>query len=176
MGTACNETDLQWQTELIVKRGRRMGFMDTDLDDAIQEIAPHIINFRFDPARSNGASLRTVLIAVIDRRLLAIRRREARYAKCLGRARVASGMSAGHEDQRPEPGYEDTVPMELDVRTALARLSEDERLVCEALSHGCSIQEVADRLGCDWHSVNRRVTRIREQFIRWGLDGWLDAA
>ena len=66
--------------------------------------------------------------------------------------------------------------MELDVRTALVRLSEDERLVCEALSHGYSIQEVAERMGCDWHTVNRRVARIREQFIQWGLDGWLGAA
>ena len=86
--TATNDRpDLDWHTQLIESRGRRMGFTGADLDDAVQEITPHVLAFRYDPERSNGATLRTALTSVIDRCLLAIRRREARYAKCLDRAR-----------------------------------------------------------------------------------------
>ncbi|MDP6558153.1 MAG: ECF-type sigma factor [Pirellulaceae bacterium] len=107
----------------------------------------------------------------IDRCLLAIRRRESRYAKCLDRARSAQRTGNGEE-----PSYEDATPLRLDVHTALSQLSDDEREVCEALSHGFSIHEIATRLGCDWHTVNRRITRIRARFTELGLDGWLEAA
>ncbi len=164
--------DVDWHTQLIEARGQRMGFAGANLDDVVQEITPHVLAFRYDPERSNGASLKTAVTAVIDRCLLAIRRREARYANCLDRARNAKRAGYGGE----RPAYEDPTPMQLDVHTALSALSDEERQICDALMHGFSIREVAKRLGCDWHTVNRRVTRIRARFADLGLDGWLEAA
>src|SRR5688572_24401295 len=54
------EMDVGSRMELIAKRAKRMGIHGADLDDAVQEIAPNVIGFQFDSARSNGASLRTV--------------------------------------------------------------------------------------------------------------------
>ena len=82
MAETNDKPDIDWHTQLIEARGRRMGLSSADLDDAVQEITPQVLAFRYDPERSNGATLRTALTSVIDRCLLAIRRREARYAKC----------------------------------------------------------------------------------------------
>ena len=174
MGTTCKDTDFQWQAELIEKRGRRMRFSDADLDDAIQEIVPHINSFHFDTARSNGASLRTALIAVIDRQLLTIRRRQASYARLLQRAMESLGLAARAKELFDDQEYR--TALMLDVQAAVGQLSKRDRQICEALSLGYSIQGVADQLGCDWHTVNRRIARIREQFTQWGLDGWLEDA
>ena len=170
MAETNDKPDIDWHTQLIEARGRRMGLASADLDDAVQEITPRVLAFRYDPAKSNGASLKTALTAVIDRCLLAIRRRELRYAKCLERARNAKS------DHGEASTYEDSTPLQLDVHTALSQLSTDEREICEALSHGFSIHEIATRLGCDWHTVNRRVTRIRVRFTELGLGEWLGAA
>lgn len=62
------------------------------------------------------------------------------------------------------------------VQAAVGQLSKRDREICEALSLGYSIQGVADQLGCDWHTVNRRIAHIREQFTAWVLDGWLEGA
>ena len=172
MAETNDKPDIDWHTQLIEARGRRMGLTSADLDDAVQEITPRVLAFRYDSAKSNGASLKTALTAVIDRCLLAIRRRESRYAKCLERARNAKQTS----DRDESAAYEDSTPLQLDVHTALSQLSTDEREICEALSHGFSIHEIATRLGCDWHTVNRRVTRIRVRFTELGLGEWLGAA
>ncbi len=127
---------------------------------------------RHSVERSNGASLRTALTAVVDKSLLAIRRRETRYQKCLERARAARPTTVGGEAS----AYEDSTPLRLDVQTALSQLSELERQICEALSHGFSIREIAIRLGCDWHTVNRRIAGIRARFTELGLDGWLETS
>ena len=174
MGTTSKETDFQWQAKLIAKRGRRMRFSDADLDDAIQEIVPHINSFHFDTARSNGASLRTALIAVIDRQLLTIRRRQASYARLLQRAKESLGLAARAKEAFDDQWHRKALM--LDVQAAVGQLSKRDRQICDALSQGCSIQEVADQLGCDWHTVKRRIDRIREQFTQWGLDGWLEDA
>ena len=172
MAETNDKPDIDWHTQLIEARGRRMGLASADLDDAVQEITPQVLAFRYDSAKSNGASLKTALTAVVDRCLLAIRRRESRYAKCLERARNAKQTS----DHGESSTYEDSTPLQLDVHTALSQLSADEREICEALSHGFSIHEIATRLGCDWHTVNRRVARIRIRFTEMGLGEWLGAA
>ncbi len=167
-----DKPDIDWHTQLIETRGRRTGFAGANLDDAVQDITPRVLAFRYDVERSNGASLRTALTAVVDKSLLAIRRRETRYQKCLERARAARPTTVGGEAS----AYEDSTPLRLDVQTALSQLSELERQICEALSHGFSIREIAIRLGCDWHTVNRRIAGIRARFTELGLDGWLETS
>ena len=109
---------------------------------------------------------------MIDRCLLAILRRRFRDARRFERLLEAQPVPT----RWATPPYVDTVAFHLDVQTALSRLSEDERQICEALSYGLSIREVAACLGCDWHTANRRIARIRARFIEMGLDGWLEAA
>jgi hypothetical protein len=51
-----------------------MGFRRQDLDDVQQQVSIALLQFNFDEARSNGASERTAITAVIDRQLRKIRR------------------------------------------------------------------------------------------------------
>jgi len=73
------QTIERWKLELIRARAFRRGLRDGELDDALQEIAIEVMSFRFQPERSNGASEATAVMAVIDRRLSMIRRRQRRY-------------------------------------------------------------------------------------------------
>ncbi len=167
-----SKPDVDWHIRLIETRGRRVGLAGADLDDAVQEITPKLLAFCYDRERSNGASLRTALTGVIDKCLLTIHRRNVRYANCLDRARGAKRAAFNNET----PSYEDSTPLRLDVREALSQFSDNERRICESLSHGYSIREVAKQLGCDWHTVKRNVDRIRIRFTEIGLDGWLKTA
>ena len=133
MAETNDKPDIDWHTQLIETRGRRMGFAGANLDDAVQDITPRVLAFRYDAERSNGASLRTALTAVVDKSLLAIRRRESRYQKCLERARAAKRTN----DVGEALVYEDPTPLRLDLQTALSQLSDLERQICEALSPGC---------------------------------------
>lgn len=163
----------KWLLALIARRGRRQGLAGADLDDAVQEVAPAVLDFEYDPERWQGASLRTVLTAVIDRRLRALRRREARYRRHIEMVLDAARARYETAHGAQEPYYEEPTEVAVDVRAVVAALSDEDRAICVALSEGCSLAEVALRLACDWHTVNRRVAKIREEFERLGLDGWL---
>jgi hypothetical protein len=65
-----DKSKLAW----INSRARRMGFRRQDLDDVQQQVSIALLQFNFDEARSNGASERTAITAVIDRQLRKIRR------------------------------------------------------------------------------------------------------
>ncbi len=152
-------------SRLIESRAFRMGVRGAALDDAVTDVMPHALSFQYDASRSNGASRKTALIAVIDRQLLANRRREQRYQNCLKRAREEIG-------RHDETTYEDQTELPLDMAEGLNSLNDEERRVCELLSQGSSISEVATYLGCDWHTVQHRVARIRTKFTALGLNEW----
>ena len=159
--------------ELIARRARLLGFAGADLEDAVQEVAPAVFAFEYDPDKWSGASAKTVLTAVIDRRLRAVRRREIRYRQHLEAALELVQAKYETSDGPQEPYYEEATELAVDVQAAVAGLGEQDRAICIALSEGCSLTEVAVRLDCDWHTVHRRVATIREHFEQIGLDGWL---
>lgn len=154
-----------WQVRLIRRCARRLGLRGPDLDDVAQRIAVETASFTFRPERSNGASPRTVLTALVHRQLQAEARRGARYRRCMdrykqGNSPVAMGVRPTHE-------------LELDVRTAVAQLSHEEQRVCGMLAEGQSLASIAGAMGCGWHTVQRIVAGIRVRFRAIGLDGWL---
>jgi len=53
---------------------------------------------------------------------------------------------------------------------AVDGLAPEDRDLCRALADGESIDAIARRLGCGWHTVKRRVDRVRERFAQMGLD------
>ena len=157
----------RWKLDLIRARAIRHGFCGADLEDVQQEIAIEALAFGFRRDRANGATEATALTAMIDRRLAMARRRERRYQRRLDQVRGFADLSA----EPTEPSCEERITSVLDVRSAIATLSPVDQEICRALADGDSIDAIAQRLGCGWHTVKRQVDRLRERFAQMGLDG-----
>lgn len=140
------------------------------MDDAQQEIAIEVMAFRFRPEKSNGASEATAVTAVIDRRLSMIRRRQRRYRQRF-EARDHPLMASGAEEDPAEPPTVARFDLLADIRAILARLRPEDRELCLRLADGMSIDAIAAQLGCGWHTVRRRIDRLRAEFERQGFDG-----
>ena len=153
-----------WQVELIAQRAKRMGFGKHDVPDVMQRVAMALRRFKFDPARSNGAKESTAVQALIDRYLKFIRRTESRY-----QAKVEFAS------ERTEPMcHADDEHLVMDVRKAMATLSERDQAICRDLMAGYSMYEIARRMRCGWYTVERAMKRIATQFEALEVDGWLE--
>ena len=148
-----------WKVRLIVERAKRFKIPPQQWPDIQQEIILDIMDFRFDPTKSNGAKLSTLLTAIIDNRLKKILRTAARHQD--------------RTDYARSEVFEETTPLRLDVRQALTRLSPREKAVCLRLSRGDSTSQIARALGCGRATVRRLKDSIRDQFAAVGLDGWV---
>ena len=60
----------EWKIDLALGRIRAIGFALSDWPDLMQELAIVMLEFRYDPAKANGATEETALYAVINRNLL----------------------------------------------------------------------------------------------------------
>ncbi len=154
-----------WKVELIISRAKCMGFRRDEIDDVQQELILDVMNFRYDVAKSNGATETTALIALIDNRLKKLVRAQSRY-----RARIDQLREEAEHSYEPMTADERAI----DMRDAIAALPPRERDVCRALADGCSRHEIARQLGCGWHTVDRLIRRIRDHFQKIGLDGWVE--
>lgn len=148
-----------WKVELIVIRAKRMRFHDCEIEDAQQEIIFDILAFRYDPTHPNGATERSALTSLIDNRLRNIVRARMRY-----RAKVEC-VEPAPEDYDPT----DELQMAIDVRDAVAALDPRQQRVCADLADGYSRRQIARRMGCGWHRVNRLVDEVRDHFRSRGL-------
>lgn len=159
-----------WKVALIRRRARRMGFRQDELPDVQQQIVLAMNAFRYDPARANGASEKTALTSLVDRQLNTLRRAKTRRERLVspieGDQKDIAECGSGRESQC-------TVAIVIDVREVVSRLPAQDRSICDALSMGQSIDEIARNLGCSWHTVKHRVERLRQHFEQVGLDGWI---
>lgn len=158
-----------WKLKLVRARAIRMGFRGADLSDVLQEVVLEILGFRFEPARANGATEATALTALIDRRLNMARRREYRYQRHIERIQMwMNSVDTGELDR------EEQINRSMDVQCILARLEPEDQELCRMLSAGQSIEVIADQFGCGWHTVKRRVDRLRNIFVENGMDGYMN--
>lgn len=162
----------KWKIDLIVSRAKRLGFRRQDLEDAQQQIVIELLEFAFDPARSNGATEETAVTALIDHQLLTLRRSRARYAE---RVTASDDQWGSDESLIADDSIQEQVATNTDIATGIAQLSPLARQICEALSDGLSVNETAQRLGVGWHTVERQVRSIRECFRRLGIDDGIPA-
>jgi hypothetical protein len=149
-----------WKVRLIRQRARRRGFRGQDLEEAVQQAALAVCNFRYDEARSNGAAESTVLTAIVDHQLFSIRRSQTRRAQHL--ERYSSGSSATYE-VTPE------LELSLDVQQVVDSLPPLARRVCLSLCAGASTSAVARELGASWHTIERQAALVRQRFAAAGL-------
>lgn len=176
----------QWKVDLIVERAKRRGFRTQHIDDAVQEIVLELLKFTFDVEKSNGATEKTVVTSIIDRRLKMMRRGERRYVRRIEVIRRQLGVEEDSDDSGVRRGLKldsailehdanDQASLTIDCTAAIESLPPAAQTICRRLAAGCSLRELAAELGCDWHTAQKRVAAARVQFERAGIGVWLEA-
>ncbi len=168
-----------WKLDLIRERAKHYRLQPADVDDAIQEIAIELLDFEwtFDP--ENPATEKTALTVVIDNKLKTLRTSEQRFQNRMERVRQSkrspqrSTLDSNGSIQ--EPSYRESLSRTNDIRTAMAALDLPEREICELLSEGHSVAEIARRLGCSQTSVRTHMATVRERFQELGVNLWMMA-
>lgn len=150
-----------WKVDLATRRARQRGWRGHDLDDALQEVIVELLAFRYDPARSNGASEATAVTAVIDNRLAMMCRAEMRYRQRWTRFQEEAERHAEEKIESTDLAYK--------VREALETLSPLQRRISEALGQGQTVSEIAKDLGRSRRAVRDEIFRIRRSFESMGL-------
>jgi len=174
MGNAYGQLIEKWKADIIADRAMKRGFRPDELDDVQQEIIPAVLAFRFDSEKSNGATERTALTALVNNRLTFIQRGRARQLKHHDRYMELTGMKT---DKPVEEIADDVNPnavaLAFDVRVAVAGLEPRERAVCAALSRGDNRLCIARAMGMTRCAMSGMIGHIREQFQAVGLDAWV---
>ena len=157
----------RWKVDAILDRALKRGFRPHELEDAQQDIVPVLLAFRFDAQKSNGATERTAVTAIIDRRLTFIQRGRARYVELMGMP-GDTPLEEIPDDINPDAGL-----MAFDVREAVAGLAAQEQAVCAALSRGENRLSIARDLRLTRSAVEGLIRRIRDRLLAGGLDAWV---
>ncbi len=166
-----------WKLDLIRQRAVRMLLQPADVDDAVQEIAIELFDFEwvFDP--ENPATEKTALTVVIDNKLKTLVtaercfQRRMEYVRELQRSPQRSTRCPNGPYQ--EPAYSESSSRAADVRDSMVSLDPPEREICQLLSEGHSIAEVAQSLGCSKTTVRLHLAKVRERFLELGINLWL---
>ncbi|MCL2645402.1 MAG: helix-turn-helix domain-containing protein [Phycisphaerales bacterium] len=150
--------------ELIARRVRYYRIRADEHDDLQQQIVPLLMEFRYDPAISNGASETTAMTAVIDNQIKVHRRANRRHQRRIERMQT----------QVRESTTDATADLRLDLKNAMTQLSEQDRVICQHLAQGHTTTDIAQRLNCCRATVDHAVWRIRKTFEDTGLKIWID--
>lgn len=164
----------RWKVDVILDRARKRGFRPDEMEDVQQEIIPAVLAFRFDATKSNGATERTALTALVNNRLTFIQRGRARQLKHHERYMELIGLKNDKPfEEVPDGVSPNAVAMAFDVRESVAGLPPQEQSICAALSRGDDRVSIARAMGITRSAVNRMIGHIREQFQTGGLDAWV---
>ena len=163
----------QWKINLALSRIKAFRFPKDQQQDVLQQLVMSIVEFRFCPEQSNGASESTALYRIITNRLTSIRRSEQREQSRVDRHRELLGVSAENAETHAAFVVKDQSDMQLDIQQSLAALSEQERAICQRLMAGDKVSVIARDLNMDWHAVERSIDQIRKHFSEMELDAWL---
>lgn len=178
----CGSLFQEWETSLArsaVSRfqARYPWLKIPDGDDLLQEclIQWYLTRDRFDGEQ--GASLSTYMSRVVDKRLQTIlreqfysNRRINQFAGSLERQLKESGDTL--VSLVPSRETEVDIALALDVRSALNELTSSQRDICALLSQGYPVLTIAVALGRPRTTVRRQIKKIREVFLRRGLDNY----
>jgi len=157
-----------WKVEVIRQRARMLKAPTSMLPDIEQELALTLLDLNYVEGHEDGASERTFLTEVIDRRIRSLLRRNRRY-----RSRVAEESTNGlPEKAEPDKRLHET-DIVADVRHVMKRLCESDRSICNLLSDGLSPTGIADELNLTRATVRRRIEAIRQQLRMLGLEKWV---
>lgn len=157
---------------LVRQRATRFGLRGADLQDAEQEVMVELMMFRYDKAKSNGASKLTALYAVIDNKLKHYVRGIVRYHRRVEDYRAAWGLPDPEADTPPSVEGEHQI-RDFDVRLAVESLEPEMQKVCHGWLRGRSKQQITEDEGFSMNKLNRIMRDIAEVFRKNGLGRWI---
>ena len=160
-----NALTINEKLELIRSRAVRFGLKRHDLEDAVQDVIIDLLEFTPDPDKTNGASESTILIAVIDRRLMEWLRTRNRYQDMVERC----GAMLPSEDELPTDGGHEASELMMDVESILSQLPEFEQQVGRMMTSGHTITSITRELRVGRQCVEDAVDAIRERFSEAGF-------
>lgn len=126
-----------------------------------------MLAFHYEPERSNGASERTAVTALVDRRLSFIQRGQARRIK--RQERYTTLLEKDGCTSAAMPNIAGPAALRMDVQDAVAQLTPLEQAICAALARGETCSGIARELAISRSSLNGMIRHIREQFRAVGL-------
>lgn len=175
--TVPSRTIETWKLDLIRERAKHFRLQPADVDDAVQEIAIEILGFEYRPDPLNPATEETVLRSLVDNHLKMRHRSESRYQRRMEHLRQSKRSpqrsTLDSTGSIQEPSYSESLSRTNDIRAAMDSLDPPEREVCELLSEGNSVAEIAQLLGCSKTTVRLHLAKVREVFQGLGVDRWL---
>lgn len=154
-----------WKVRMIAARAKKMGFLPHEIDDALQDIVPVIMEFRYDPEKADGCTEEHVLRICIDRQLAMIVRKTMCARKHYQRYKVLTNPAV-------EPMTEDSneaSAFSMDVAEMLAKLPPKQRAACEAIAKAPSLDEAAASLGTTRYLLQRTLDEVQERFTKEGF-------
>lgn len=164
----------EWKVDLIVNRARKKGFRPDELEDVQQEIILKILDFRYDPEKSNGAAETTALISLIDKQLTFIRRGQARRQKHIEAYRKNYSNPDGDLSSAfTTPSPVDKICLLMDLKMAISKLHPNQRMICAALAQNETPSGIARKLGISRYAIDQIIKGIRKQFKACGLGEWM---
>lgn len=157
-----------WKIQLFEIRARMKGFQGDELPELLQEIILDIVHYKYDA--SKGAQEKTVLTRLIDNKLNMILRTNIRRSEREETIRIMYTRPEGTSDLTESHRHED---MRTDVGALTSRLSPVEQKICAGLANEDSYLAIAQSLDISRYELDRKIARIREQFILGGMYSWL---
>jgi RNA polymerase sigma factor (sigma-70 family) len=159
-------------SNLVLKCALRMGFRGVELEDVQQDVLLKLIDFKYGEDFTDQSAMTAALINFINLSLLTAKRNQQRYQRCIERMKDSIKAGCSRVEKMERANDLEHVYRNQDIQKILSELSSDDRALCQALTDGESIHTIANRLGCGWHTVNRRINRLREHFMEMGMDGY----
>ena len=164
----------EWKVDLIVARAKQKGFRNGELEDVQQDIIQAVVDFEYDPKRSNGATESTALTALIDRQLMFIKRGRARRHKHDQKYRELNGIRDGEVlVEKHEPDHTRRLAMKSDVWDGFSRLMPIQQSICLGIMRDESRTQIAKSLGVSRYEVEKQIAHIEELFRLLNLDEWM---
>ena len=159
-----------WKQDVILERARRRGLRGPELEDAQQTIVPYVQNFKYDPAKSNGATEANALRVMIDNQLAFMHRSKVRAGKHLKKLCDLKAIRTTKDFIEPRQNnetYQST--LKFDIQAILKNLTQNKRVICSHLSKGLSRVDVAEEMGISRNEVNQEIEQIRDEFVKHGF-------
>ncbi|HBG25690.1 MAG: hypothetical protein A2Y10_02570 [Planctomycetes bacterium GWF2_41_51] len=150
---------------IIIARAKKNGLPEDMVEDVIQDVALEIINFNYDPEKSNGATETTALTAIIDHKIIDIVRRIEFEKNFWERESHTIEMEA--DELRP-------LQMSMDIQSALKALSPIERQICMKLINCMTINEIAQEEKWGYAKAKKIVAGIRSKLAGMNLKNYID--